>query len=125
MFIGKFFFAQVDAFSDSFFYYRCFFGAIFGYPLGYFWGRKWGLFFAGLIFCVGAAMQTAASCVTAFVTPVSVADEFSLLNSSSTGLGLIYAGRVIVGLSIGIASNLAVRTCPFRIEKLPLTLMGN
>ncbi|KAL0576054.1 hypothetical protein V5O48_005912 [Marasmius crinis-equi] len=65
----------------------CFFGAIFGYPLGYYWGRKWGLFCGGLIFCVGAAMQTAAS--------------------SSTGLGIIYAGRVIVGLSIGIASNLA------------------
>ncbi|KAK7049886.1 hypothetical protein VNI00_005316 [Paramarasmius palmivorus] len=65
----------------------CFFGALFGYPIGYFWGRKWGLFCAGLIFCVGAAMQTAAS--------------------KSTGLGIIYAGRVIVGLAIGAASNLA------------------
>ncbi|KAL0069337.1 hypothetical protein AAF712_003702 [Marasmius tenuissimus] len=65
----------------------CFFGAIFGYPIGYFWGRKWGLFVAGLIFCVGAAMQTAAS--------------------SSTGLGIIYGGRVIAGVAIGVASNLA------------------
>ncbi|KAK0238131.1 quinate permease [Armillaria nabsnona] len=65
----------------------CFFGAIFGYPIGYYWGRRWGLFFAGFVFCVGAAMQTAAS--------------------SGTGLGIIYAGRVIVGLAIGTASNLA------------------
>lgn len=28
--------------------------------------------------------------------------------SSSTGLGIMYAGRIIVGLAIGIASNLAV-----------------
>ncbi|KAK0192608.1 quinate permease [Armillaria mellea] len=65
----------------------CFFGAIFGYPIGYYLGRRWGLFLAGFVFCVGAAMQTAAS--------------------SSTGLGIIYAGRVIVGLAIGTASNLA------------------
>ncbi|KAI3614247.1 quinate permease [Moniliophthora roreri] len=65
----------------------CFFGAMFGYPIGYYWGRKWGLFSSGLVFCVGAAMQTAAS--------------------RSTGLGIIYAGRVIVGLAIGAASNLA------------------
>ncbi|EEB94856.1 hypothetical protein MPER_06266, partial [Moniliophthora perniciosa FA553] len=65
----------------------CFFGAMLGYPIGYYWGRKWGLFSSGLVFCVGAAMQTAAS--------------------QSTGLGIIYAGRVIVGLAIGAASNLA------------------
>ncbi|KAG7448528.1 MFS quinate transporter QutD [Guyanagaster necrorhizus] len=65
----------------------CFFGAILGYPIGYYWGRRLGLFFAGFVFCVGAAMQIAAS--------------------SSTGLGIVYAGRVIVGLAIGTASNLA------------------
>jgi hypothetical protein len=30
------------------------------------------------------------------------------LDSASTGLGIIYAGRIIVGLAIGAASNLAV-----------------
>ncbi|KAG7095268.1 hypothetical protein E1B28_006041 [Marasmius oreades] len=73
---------------DSFFSknIRCFFGAIIGYPVGYFSGRKWGLFVSGLIFCVGAALQTAAS--------------------SSTGLGILYAGRIIAGVATGIASNL-------------------
>ncbi|KAK0189277.1 general substrate transporter [Armillaria mellea] len=65
----------------------CFFGAIFGYPIGYFYGRKFGLMIAGAVFCVGAALQVAAS--------------------SHTGLGIMYAGRVIVGLAIGVASNLA------------------
>ncbi|KAE9406734.1 general substrate transporter [Gymnopus androsaceus JB14] len=65
----------------------CFFGAIFGYPIGYFLGRRYGLFLSAVVFVIGAAMQTGAS--------------------SSTGLGLIYGGRVIVGLAIGAASNLA------------------
>ncbi|KAF9038992.1 quinate permease [Hymenopellis radicata] len=65
----------------------CFFGAIFGYPIGYFWGRKIGLIMAGFVFCVGAMLQTVAS--------------------DKTGLGIIYGGRVIVGLAIGAASNLA------------------
>ncbi|KAK0203708.1 hypothetical protein DFS33DRAFT_1431423 [Desarmillaria ectypa] len=60
----------------------CFFGAIFGYPIGYYLGCRWGLFAAGLVFCICAAM-------------------------SSTGLGITYAGRVIVGLAIGTTSNLA------------------
>ncbi|KAF8906077.1 MFS quinate transporter QutD [Mucidula mucida] len=65
----------------------CFFGAIFGYPIGYFLGRKFGLVLAGAVFVLGAALQTGAS--------------------SSTGLGIIYGGRVVVGLAIGAASNLA------------------
>ncbi|KAF9022137.1 general substrate transporter [Hymenopellis radicata] len=65
----------------------CFFGAIFRYPIGYFWGRKIGLIIAGFVFCVGAMLQTVAS--------------------DKTGLGIIYGGRVIVGLAIGAASNLA------------------
>jgi sugar porter (SP) family MFS transporter len=64
----------------------CFFGALFGYPVGYYLGRKWGLCFAAVLFCAGAAIQCAAS--------------------SKTGLGIMYAGRVIVGICIGIASNL-------------------
>ncbi|KIK55202.1 hypothetical protein GYMLUDRAFT_175841 [Collybiopsis luxurians FD-317 M1] len=65
----------------------CFFGALFGYPIGYFLGRKYGLLFSSLVFNVGAALQIAAS--------------------SKTGLGIIYGGRVLCGLAIGIASNLA------------------
>ncbi len=66
----------------------CFFGALAGYPVGYFLGRKWGLVLAGVVFCIGAGIQCAAS--------------------SKTGLGIMYAGRVIVGFCIGIASNLTV-----------------
>ena len=65
-----------------------FFGAFAGYPVGYFLGRKWGLVLAGVVFCIGALIQC--------------------LASHRTGLGIMYAGRVIVGFCIGIASNLAV-----------------
>ncbi|KAJ7114098.1 general substrate transporter [Mycena epipterygia] len=65
----------------------CFFGAFFGYLIGYFLGRKYGIFLSSAIFVLGAGLQCGAS--------------------SSTGLGILYAGRIIVGLSIGIASNLA------------------
>ncbi|KAJ7483330.1 general substrate transporter [Mycena latifolia] len=65
----------------------CFFGAFLGYLVGYFLGRKYGLFLASLIFTLGAGLQCGAS--------------------ASTGLGIMYAGRIIVGLAIGIASNLA------------------
>ncbi|KAJ3895884.1 general substrate transporter [Lentinula edodes] len=64
-----------------------FFGAILGYPIGYFIGRKWGLFASAGIFVVGAILQTVAN--------------------PSIGLGIIYAGRIIAGLAIGVASNLA------------------
>jgi len=65
-----------------------FFGAFAGYPIGYFLGRKWGLVLVGVVFCIGALIQC--------------------LASHKTGLGIMYAGRVIVGFCIGIASNLAV-----------------
>ncbi|CAK5268061.1 unnamed protein product [Mycena citricolor] len=65
----------------------CFFGAFAGYGLGYYLGRKIGLLVASSIFIVGAVMQCVAT--------------------GSTGLGLMYAGRIIVGLAVGIASNLA------------------
>ncbi|GLB38972.1 putative major facilitator superfamily, sugar transporter (TC 2.A.1.1) family protein [Lyophyllum shimeji] len=80
-------FALISANIVSSYQAGCFFGAILGYPLGYFYGRKWGLVVSASIFCVGSILQIVAS--------------------SSTGLGIIYAGRVIVGLSIGAASNLA------------------
>ncbi|KJA25517.1 hypothetical protein HYPSUDRAFT_199669 [Hypholoma sublateritium FD-334 SS-4] len=64
-----------------------FFGAFAGYPIGYYLGRRWGLMVTGLVFCVGALIQCVAN--------------------HKTGLGIMYAGRVIVGFCIGIASNLA------------------
>ncbi|KNZ73258.1 putative quinate permease [Termitomyces sp. J132] len=68
--------------------YQSFFGSIFGYPLGFFYGRKVGLLVSAIVFCIGVILQVVAS-------------------RSNTGLGIIYAGRVIVGLAIGAASNLA------------------
>ncbi|KAF5381404.1 hypothetical protein D9757_009042 [Collybiopsis confluens] len=80
-------FNVVSANIVSTFQAGCFFGALFGYPIGYYWGRKYGLFFASIFFNVGSALQVAAS--------------------FRTGLSIIYAGRVICGLAIGVASNLA------------------
>ncbi|KAK7031699.1 general substrate transporter [Favolaschia claudopus] len=65
----------------------CFFGAFLGYFTGYFLGRKYGLLLSSAIFMVGAGLQCGAN--------------------SSTGLAIMYTGRIIVGLGIGIASNLA------------------
>lgn len=50
----------------------------------------------GLIFCVGALIQCVAN--------------------HKTGLGIMYAGRVIVGFCIGIASNLAVSISPISVR---------
>ncbi|KAE9405269.1 quinate permease [Gymnopus androsaceus JB14] len=80
-------FATVSANIVSAFQAGCFFGAFFGYPIGYYWGRKYGLLLSSLVFCLGSALQVGAS--------------------SKTGLGLIYGGRVVCGLGIGVASNLA------------------
>ncbi|KAJ7709006.1 MFS quinate transporter QutD [Mycena rosella] len=65
----------------------CFFGAFLGYLIGYFMGRKYGLLLSSALFLLGAGLQCGAS--------------------AATGLGIMYAGRIIVGLGIGIASNLA------------------
>lgn len=65
-----------------------FFGALSGYPIGYYLGRKWGLFLASLIFTVGVILQ--------------------LVSGHKSGLGIMYGGRVIVGWSVGVASNLTV-----------------
>lgn len=64
----------------------CFFGALSGYFLGHYLGRRWGLTVATVIFTVGAVLQTVAS--------------------QSTGLGIMYAGRVIAGWGVGTCSNL-------------------
>lgn len=68
--------------------HRCFFGAFAGFGIGYVLGRKYGLLLSSAIFILGAGLQCGAN--------------------SSTGLGIMYAGRIIVGFGIGIASNLAV-----------------
>ena len=80
--------ATVSANIVSVYQAGSFFGAFAGYPVGYFLGRKLGLVLAGVVFCIGALIQC--------------------LASHKTGLGIMYAGRVIVGFCIGIASNLAV-----------------
>ncbi|KAJ7498073.1 general substrate transporter [Mycena galericulata] len=73
----------------------CFFGAFFGYLIGYFLGRKYGLLLSSAIFILGAGLQCGAN--------------------SSTGLGIMYTGRIIVGLGIGISSNLA----PIYVAEIP------
>ncbi|KAJ5647523.1 hypothetical protein N7490_003895 [Penicillium lividum] len=59
-----------------------FFGALFAYPVGFYWGRNIGLWIAGLIFVLGAGMMMCAN--------------------GERGLSLIYAGRVLAGLAVGI-----------------------
>ncbi|KAF9477819.1 MFS quinate transporter QutD [Pholiota conissans] len=93
--------ATVSANIVSVYQAGSFFGAFAGYPIGYFLGRKWGLFVAGLIFCIGAILQCVAN--------------------HKTGLGIMYAGRVIVGFCIGVTSNLA----PIYISEVsPATIRG-
>jgi len=60
----------------------CFFGALFVYPIITRLGRKPGLLIAGLLFAIGAAIQTGA-------------------NGS---VGMIYGGRVLTGLGVGSSS---------------------
>ena len=64
-----------------------FWGAIFAYPLGFYWGRRLGLLIAGLVFVLGAGLMMGAN--------------------GDRGLGLIYAGRVLAGVGVGIGSNMA------------------
>ena len=67
-----------DAPSD-----RLYLGALLGAPFADFLGRKWGLVAACLVFCVGVAMQTAATAIPLFVV-----------------------GRVWAGLGVGLVSTL-------------------
>ncbi|KAF9563068.1 MFS monosaccharide transporter [Agrocybe pediades] len=60
-----------------------FFGALLGAPTADILGRKWGIIFATLVFCVGIAMQTAATDIPLFVV-----------------------GRVFAGLGVGLVSCL-------------------
>ncbi|OKL57498.1 putative quinate permease [Talaromyces atroroseus] len=80
---------QVSMISEnivSLFIAGAFFGAILTYALGHFLGRKWSLVIASAIFTLGAGLQLGAT--------------------SSTGLGIMYAGRVFSGLGTGVASNI-------------------
>ncbi|KAH9167454.1 MFS monosaccharide transporter [Lactarius sanguifluus] len=60
-----------------------FFGALLAAPFGDYLGRKWGLIASCLVFCVGVAMQTAATAIPLFVV-----------------------GRVWAGLGVGLVSTL-------------------
>jgi MFS family permease len=85
-------FSLSDSFFCSFIFSTpeggCAAGALCSYFIGHYLGRKWGLFACALVFCVGAVLQIVAS--------------------SSTGLGIMYAGRFIVGWGVGVASSLTV-----------------
>ena len=60
-----------------------FFGALAAAPVGDWIGRKWGIIFANAIFCLGVALQTAATEIPLFVV-----------------------GRVFAGLGVGLVSCL-------------------
>ncbi|KAL4953380.1 general substrate transporter [Aspergillus filifer] len=70
----------------SLFIAGAFFGAILTYGLGHWLGRKWSLVVAAAVFTLGAGL----SCGT----------------KGSSGLGIMYAGRVLSGLGTGVASNI-------------------
>ncbi|KAL4971710.1 general substrate transporter [Aspergillus desertorum] len=70
----------------SLFIAGAFFGAILTYGLGHLIGRKWNLVVASAVFTLGAGLTCGAT--------------------GSTGLGILYAGRVLSGLGTGIASNI-------------------
>ncbi|KAL4731674.1 hypothetical protein ACLX1H_000652 [Fusarium chlamydosporum] len=70
----------------SLFIAGAFFGALLTYLLSHWVGRKWCLSIASATFTLGAGLQCGAD--------------------SGTGLGILYAGRVLSGLGTGIASNI-------------------
>ncbi|KEF57280.1 quinate permease [Exophiala aquamarina CBS 119918] len=68
-----------------------FFGAFFAYAAGHYLGRRLGLMFAAGVFTLGAGLMLGAN--------------------GDRGLGLIYGGRVLAGLGVGMASNLSPIFC--------------
>ncbi|KAH8670691.1 general substrate transporter [Ilyonectria robusta] len=70
----------------SLFIAGAFFGALLTYILSHWVGRKWCLTIASAMFTLGAGLQCGAN--------------------HTTGLGILYGGRVISGLATGIASNI-------------------
>lgn len=77
----------VSANVVSIFHAGAFWGALFMYPIGEILGRKPGLIISGLVLTLGCAI--------------------SLVSNHATGLGGIYAGRVLSGFGIGGCSGLA------------------
>lgn len=76
-----------------------FFGAMLGFAVAETLGRKWNLISSGVVFGIGAAMQT----------------------ESKGSLGLMYGGRALTGIGVG-ASSLIV---PIYIaESSPPTIRG-
>jgi MFS family permease len=89
--------AQQDLISEnvvSLFVAGAFFGAIFTYGLAHWVGRKYCLTLASATFILGSGLTCGAN--------------------SSTGIGILYAGRVLTGLGTGIASN----TVPIYLAEL-------
>lgn len=70
----------------SLFIAGAFFGALLTYALSHWVGRKYCLAIASATFALGSGLQCGAS--------------------SSRGLGILYAGRVLSGLGTGVASNI-------------------
>ncbi|KAH7118624.1 general substrate transporter [Dactylonectria estremocensis] len=70
----------------SLFIAGAFFGALITYVLSHWVGRKWCLAIASATFTLGAGLQCGAN--------------------QDSGLGILYAGRVLSGLGTGIASNI-------------------
>lgn len=78
--------STIDENIVSFFIAGAFFAALGTYALGHFLGRKWSLVIASAVFTLGGGLQ--------------------LGTKGSTGLGIMYAGRVLSGVGTGIASNI-------------------
>ncbi|KAJ5682006.1 general substrate transporter [Penicillium maclennaniae] len=89
--------SQQDLISEnvvSLFVAGAFFGAIFTYGLAHWVGRKYCLTLASATFILGSGLTCGAD--------------------SNTGIGILYAGRVLTGLGTGIASN----TVPIYLAEL-------
>lgn len=78
---------RVNANIISIFHVGAFFGALLTYPLSELLGRKISLLVSGFLLTFGGAL--------------------SLVSKNSTGLGAIYASRVLTGLGVGSCSNTA------------------
>ncbi|KAJ5633610.1 general substrate transporter [Penicillium herquei] len=81
--------AKQDLISEnivSLFIAGAFFGALLTYALSHWIGRKVCLTISSAVFILGAGLQCGAT--------------------SKTGLGILYAGRVLSGLGTGVASNI-------------------
>lgn len=78
---------NIEANVVSVFQAGAFWGSLMMYPIGEYFGRKIGLIISGFLLTLGAAI--------------------SLISNKNTGLGAIYAGRVLTGVGIGGCSGLA------------------